>query len=88
MRKIFEGDSWDEYLYWQEADIKILKKINSLIKDIERNGANKGLGKPERLKGNLSNMYSRRINQEHRLTYYVSEENIYIVGCKTHYGDK
>lgn len=88
MRKIFEGDSWEEYLYWQEHDKKILRKINSLIKDIERNGVLEGLGKPEKLKGDLSGMYSRHITQEHRLIYFIQDSNLFIVGCKTHYGGK
>ena len=59
MKKAFDNDAWEEYLYWQSHDKKILEKINALVKDIERNGALKGLGKPEALKGDLSGMYSR-----------------------------
>lgn len=85
-RKVaFEKDAWEEYLYWQEKDLTILKKINSLIKDIERNGVLKGIGKPERLKGELNGMYSRRINLEHRLVYYTENDIIFIVACKMHY---
>lgn len=84
-RKVaFEKDAWEEYLYWQENDLTILKKINSLIKDIERNGVLKGIGKPERLKGELNGMYSRRINLEHRLVYYTENDIIFIVACKMH----
>lgn len=57
MRKAFNDDAWEEYLYWQSVDKKIFDKINTLIKDIERNGALKGLGKIESLKGDLSGMY-------------------------------
>ncbi|EKV56539.1 Txe/YoeB family addiction module toxin, partial [Brachyspira hampsonii 30446] len=61
------------------------QKINDLIKDIERNGLLIGIGKPERLKGELNGLYSRRINYEHRLVYYIEDNNLFIVGCKTHY---
>lgn len=88
MRKVFDSDAWEEYLYWQNYDKKILNKINALLKDIERNGALKGLGKPEQLKGDLSGMYSRHINDKHRLVYYIKEDAIIIVACKTHYKDK
>lgn len=66
-------------------DKKILHKINELIKDIQRNGALNGIGKPERLKGDLSNLYSRRINKEHRLIYFIENNSIFIVACKTNY---
>lgn len=88
MRKVFCDNAWEHYLYWQSHDKKILEKINLLLKDIERNGALKGLGKPEALKGDLSSMYSRRINDKHRLVYFTDEEHIFIVACKTHYKDK
>lgn len=67
---------------------KILQKINTLLKDIERNGSLQGLGKPEALKGDLKGLYSRRINDKHRLIYYTEGENLYIIACKTHYKDK
>ena len=68
-------------------DLNILSRINLLIKDIERNGVLKGIGKPERLKGKLNGMYSKRINLEHRLVYYTKDNIIFIVACKTHYKD-
>lgn len=74
MRKVFWDNAWEQYLYWQSVDKKILDKINTLIKDIERNGALKGLGKPEVLKGDLSGMYSRRINDKHRLVYFTDKD--------------
>ena len=83
----FEKDAWEEYLYWQNNDLNILRRINLLIKDIERNGVLKGIGKPERLKGKLNGMYSRRINLEHRLIYFIEDNIIFIVACKTHYKD-
>ncbi|AUJ50979.1 Txe/YoeB family addiction module toxin [Brachyspira hyodysenteriae] len=85
MNKIFYDKAWEDYLYFQKNDKKILQKINDLIKDIERNGLLIGIGKPERLKGELNGLYSRLINQEHRLVYYIEDNNLFIVGCKTHY---
>ena len=84
MNKVFSDLAWEEYLYWQLNDRKLLKKINDLLKDIERNG-NEGLGKPEPLRHELEGLRSRRISPEHRLIYKFDEENIYILKCKTHY---
>lgn len=84
MNKVFTINSWDDYLFWQNNDKKILKKVNELIKDIERNG-NLGIGKPEPLKHELSGYWSRRINNQHRLIYKFDDLNIYIVQCKDHY---
>ena len=84
MNKIFSEVSWEHYLYWQSEDKKILRKINELIKDIERNG-NEGLGKPEPLKHELFGYWSRRITDIQRLIYSIDDENIYIVSCKGHY---
>ena len=83
MNKVFSDLAWEEYLYWQLNDRKLLKKINDLLKDIERNG-NEGLGKPEPLRHELEGLWSRRISPEHRLIYKFDEENIYILKCKTH----
>lgn len=69
MRLLWEDRAWDDYLYWQVQDKKTLKRINLLIKDIERNTF-EGLGKPEPLKGNLSGMWSRRIDDMNRIVYY------------------
>jgi toxin YoeB len=84
MNKVFSELAWDDYLYWQQEDKKLLKRINKLIIDIERNG-NIGIGKPEPLKNELSGFWSRRITEEHRLIYYIDNENIYIVQCRFHY---
>jgi toxin YoeB len=84
MNKIFSDISWGHYLYWQANDKKVLRKINDLIKDIERNG-NERLGKPEPLKHELSGLWSRRITDEHRLIYSIDSENIYIYSCRGHY---
>jgi toxin YoeB len=84
MNKVFTKTAWEEYLYWQTEDKKILKRINNLIRDIERNG-NTGIGKPEALKHELSGFWSRRITEEHRLIYSLNDKNINIVSCRGHY---
>jgi toxin YoeB len=84
MNKIFSDNAWDDYLYWQPTDKKVLKKINELLKDIDRN-YNEGIGKPEPLKNDLSGYWSRRITTEHRLIYKVEDEVIEIVQCRGHY---
>jgi toxin YoeB len=84
MNLTFTNDSWQEYLYWQKTDKKILKRINILIKDTIRDPF-EGLGKPEPLKYELAGCYSRRINSEHRLVYEVRENSIVIISCRYHY---
>lgn len=84
MNKIFSDISWEHYLYWQAIDKRVFRKINKLIKDVDRNG-NSGIGKPEPLKHELSGLWSRRITDEHRLIYSIDNENIYIYSCKGHY---
>jgi toxin YoeB len=86
MDKIFSGKSWEDYLYWQVQDKRTLKKINELIKDVERNG-NEGIGKPEPLKANLSGWWSRRIDGKNRLVYRIIEGHIEILQCGEHYED-
>ena len=76
--------SWEEYLDWQTQDKKVLKKINSLIKDIKRDPYER-IGKPEPLKHELAGCLSRRINNEHRLVYEVHQFYIIIIGCRYHY---
>ena len=84
----FQDRSWNEYLYWQSQDKKTLKRINDLIKDIERNG-NKGIGKPEPLKNELSGWWSRRIDDANRLVYRLTDDKtIEIAQCKGHYDSK
>lgn len=83
MKLTFTEAGWADYLWFQENNRKLLKKINILIKDIQRNPFN-GIGKPEPLKANLSGYWSRRINTEHRLVYKVMENNIVIVACRFH----
>ncbi len=87
MLVIWDEAAWEDYIYWQSQDKKTLKKINSLIKDIIRNG-NEGIGKPEQLKGELSDFWSRRIDTASRLVYKIENNQILIIQCKTHYGDK
>ena len=87
MNKVFTENAWTDYLYWQQQDKKTLKKINNLLMDITRNG-NHGIGKPEPLVGNLSGYWSRRINDKDRLIYRIDDNNIYILSCRYHYGDK
>jgi len=80
----FSDDAWDDYLYWQQHDKKILKKINRLIKEIQREPF-EGIGEPEPLKYNWSGYWSRRITIEHRLVYKVSDDNLMIAQCRYHY---
>ncbi len=88
MSKIsFSEDAWDEYLYWQGQDKKTLKKINELLKEIQRTPFS-GKGEPESLRGNLAGKWSRRINQKDRLVYMLSDDTIMVIQCKGHYGDK
>ncbi len=87
MNKIWSDIAWDDYLYWQTQDKKALKKINELIKDIGRNGY-KCKGKPEPLKGSLSDFWSVRIDQKNRLVFRIKAGAMEIAQCRTHYGDK
>jgi len=80
----FSNDAWDDYLYWQQHDKKILKKINRLIKEVQREPF-EGIGEPEPLKYNWSGYWSRRITIEHRLVYKVSDDNLMIAQCRYHY---
>jgi toxin YoeB len=84
LKKIWSEQSWDDYLYWQTQNKSILKKINQLIKDIERNPFI-GLGKPEPLKNNLSGWWSRRIDATHRIVYRVEKGTLEIAQCREHY---
>ena len=84
MNLIFSPKAWDSYLYWQKNDNAIVKRINALIKDIQRNPF-EGIGKPETLKHALSGFWSRRINAEHRIVYKVTENNILIAQLRYHY---
>jgi toxin YoeB len=80
----FSSKGWDDYVYWQQIDKKILKKINELIKDITRSPY-EGIGKPEPLKHALSGFWSRRITDEHRLVYRVEGSIVYVAQARYHY---
>lgn len=82
----WDFDAWEDYLYWQGQDKKMLKRINQLVKDICRNPF-EGIGKPEPLKGNLTGFWSRRVNEEHRLVYVVEDSAVVIISCRGHYDD-
>lgn len=86
MNKVWSDQAWNDYLYWQQNDKKTLKKVNDLIKDIDRNGYD-GIGKPEPLGHNYTGFWSRRINDKDRLVYRINGNNIEIAQCKTHYND-
>ncbi len=85
MKLVFAEQAWEDYLYWQRTDKKILKqRINTLIKDIKRDPF-EGIGAPEPLKYNWTGFWSRRITKEHRLVYAVEQESILIAQCRFHY---
>ena len=86
MRLLWEDRAWDDYLYWQTQDKKTLKRINALIRDIQRSTF-EGIGKPEPLKGNLGGIWSRRIDEANRISYYEKDGIIYILSCRGHYDD-
>ena len=84
MRKVWSDAAWEDYLYWQTQDKRTVKRINALLKDIDRNG-DVGIGKPEPLKYELAGYWSRRIDNEHRLVYRLVDDAIEIAQCRTHY---
>jgi toxin YoeB len=84
VKVIFSDHAWEDYLYWQTTDRKILRRINTMIKEIMRNPF-EGMGKPEPLKHALSGYWSRRITDEHRFVYNVSEDFIHIAQLRYHY---
>jgi addiction module toxin, txe/yoeB family len=84
MKKIWFDEAWDDYLFFQSQDKKTLKRINALIKDIERSNFD-GIGKPEALKGNLSGFWSRRIDDVNRLVYRINNNVLEILSCRGHY---
>lgn len=81
---VFTEQGWDDYLYWQETDKKMLKRINLLLRDIGRTPYD-GIGKPEGLRGDLSGFWSRRINDTHRLVYRMQGDSIEVLQCRGHY---
>lgn len=87
MKLTWSKTAWEDYIYWQKADKKILKRINELIKNAMRTPF-EGIGKPEALKGDLQGYWSRRITSEHRLVYKYEDKNqaLFIAACRYHYG--
>lgn len=85
MRLIFTATAWEQYL--SHTDRKLVRRINDLLADVLRNGY-EGIGKPEPLRGELSGFWSRRIDREHRLVYRVSKDDVEIIACRYHYGDR
>lgn len=88
LNKVWAPEAWGDYIWWQTQDKKTLKRINALVKDIERNGVSSGTGKPEQLRGDLSGFWSRRIDSQNRLVYRVVGANLEIAQCRSHYGDR
>jgi toxin YoeB len=84
VKLIFSEHAWEDYLYWQRTDRKILQRINTLIRDIQRAPV-EGIGKPEPLKHGLSGYWSRRINDEHRIVYKVEADPLFIAQLRYHY---
>ena len=84
MKVTFHDEGWDDYLYWQTHDRKLLAKINTLIRECSRTPVT-GTGKPEPLRGEFSGWWSRRINEEHRLVYRKTEDGLLIAQCRYHY---
>ena len=83
----FTDTGWEQYTEWQEQDKKTIKRINQLLKSIDRDGAMQGIGKPELLKYNKSGLYSRRIDEANRLVYEIFDGQIIVKSCKGHYED-
>ena len=84
MKLLWTEDAWEDYCRWQKEDKKTIKRINSLIKDIQRSPVD-GIGKPEQLKENLSGLWSRRIDDVNRIVYRITDDAIEILAVKNHY---
>lgn len=82
----WDFDAWEDYIYWQTQDKKTLRRINQLVKDIQRNPFD-GIGKPEPLKENLTGFWSRRIDEANRLVYTIEGSSVLIISCRGHYDD-
>jgi toxin YoeB len=81
---LFSERAWEDYLYWQQTDKKMLNRVNNLLKDIKRNPYN-GIGKPEPLKHGLSGYWSRRIDDEHRILYKIDDDTLLLAQIRYHY---
>lgn len=86
MNKVWFDEAWEDYLFWQTQDKKTFKRINALIRDIERENFD-GIGKPEPLKGDLSGFWSRRIDSANRLVYRIRDGVLELLSCRGHYDD-
>ena len=84
MKLLFSEHAWNDYLHWQRVDKRVLRRINSLIKEIQRS-PHEGIGKPEALRHGLSGYWSRRINDEHRIVYKVEDDTLFIAQLRYHY---
>jgi toxin YoeB len=84
MKIVFSSNGWEDYLYWQQQDKQLLRRINLLIKEIQRQPF-AGIGKPEPLRHNLAGYWSRRIDSKHRLVYKVEGDELWIAQCRDHY---
>ncbi|NJS35270.1 MAG: Txe/YoeB family addiction module toxin [Brachymonas sp.] len=84
MNLVFHPQAWDDYVGWQQGDKMVLRKLNQLIRDIQRDPFD-GIGKPEALKNDLSSFWSRRITDEHRIVYRIEEDELIIAQCRGHY---
>jgi len=84
MNILFTDEAWEDYLFWQQTDKQTLRKINQLLKEIQRTPF-MGIGKPEPLKHQLQGCWSRRIDSEHRLVYEVTDNMLKVIGCRFHY---
>jgi len=91
VKLVWDESAWQDYLYWQTQDRRVLKRINQLVRDIARGAAdgqpNQGIGKPQALKHGLHGYWSRRITDEHRLVYKVVDGELRIAACRYHYED-
>lgn len=85
MKKIWFDEAWDDYTYWQTQDKKTLKRINQLLRDIERGNGFDGIGKPEPLKNEFSGFWSRSIDDSNRLVYRIVGDTLEILSCRGHY---
>ncbi len=87
MQVLWHESGWDDYIWWQSQDKKTLKRINALIKDMQRTPY-EGIGKPEPLKENLTGWWSRRIDETNRIVYRVKDDALVIAACRNHYDDE
>jgi toxin YoeB len=82
----FNDGGWSDYLYWHKTDKKLFARLVRLLEEVRRTPF-EGIGKPEALKGNYTGLWSRRLTEEHRLVYQVTDEAIKVIGCRHHYDE-